>query len=167
VPVSLWVWALVASAEQPPIQGSAGLGVGPVAVRQAARHVMAPSLGAWGTGRWPPGLVLGGELGLWRRRVESSLYEHERSVLSAAALAGWGVSTRQLAVDWAVGPTGSLELGRVEEHRFVQPGAGLRLRSAFEVRFIGAVVARAALGASVWGAARWDFDASGGLGVAW
>jgi hypothetical protein len=147
--------------------GSAGLEVGPVAVRQAARHVMTPETGAWGTVRWPEGWVGGGELGLWRRRVESSLYEHERIVSYGALLGGWGVSTRQLAVDWAVGPTGSLEIGSVGDHRFVQPAAGLRLRSAFEVRFIGAVVARASLGSSVWGVHRWDFDATGGLGVAW
>jgi hypothetical protein len=167
--VTLWALAALALAadEEPPMRGSAGLALGPVAVRQAARHVVTPSMGAWGTARLSRGWVLGGELALWRRHVESSLYEHDRSLVSAAALAGWAISTHQVAADWTLGPAGALERGRVGDHRFAQPAAGLRLRSTFEVRFIGAVVARATLGSWVWGPTHWDFDATGGLGVTW
>ena len=145
---------------------SAGLWTGPVAVRQAARHIVTPALGGWASSRTERGLALGAELSIWRRNVEAAFYQHKKTSLQGGPLVGWGVSTRLMAAEWVAGPALALELGKVDRHRFTEGSVGLRLRSAFEIRFVGPVTARASLGALARGLNRWDFDATGGLGVA-
>lgn len=160
---------------QPPpvLLRSAGLAVGPVAVRQAARHAVTPALSGWYVDRSERGLMWGAEALAWRRDIRSSLYRHHKHSWLAAATVGGSLCTPWFATDLSAGPALVLESGGIsgvgnpEDYHFTELSAGLRVRNGFEVRFVGPVVARAQIGMLVRGLSRWDFDVSGGLGASW
>jgi hypothetical protein len=146
---------------------SAGLLAGPVALDQSARHAVAPAAGAWIDHRSATGLGAGAELAIYHRSVVSDAYAHRRTGAWLAPLVGLGVSSPDVAASWSLGPGLAVEAGGVDGRHFHEVLPALRLRSAFELRLTGRWVGRLAMGALARGSARWDFDVTTGVGVAW
>lgn len=162
------VMALAGLAAAAPLGTSAGVESGPVALDQAARHAVAPALGAW-VDRRPArlGLAWGAEAAAYHRRVVSTAYTHQRTGAWAAPLVGFGVATSDLAVAWELGPGLAVEGGSVAGRGFLEVLPAVRIRSAFELRLAGRWVGRLTMGGLSRGLARWDFDAVLGAGVSW
>lgn len=153
--------------EEAPLGSSAGVTVGVTAARLAARHALVPTVHGWVDLGLPRGWLLGGELGLRNRRVSTSFYTHQTMGMTASVLAGWGVQRPWFSGHVAAGVGGALEVGSIDGYSFVEPGLGVRLRSAYELRFGGPVVLRLSFGALARDVYRWDFDTLLGLGATW
>jgi hypothetical protein len=151
-----------------PLGTSAGVVGGLVALDQSARHASAPSVGAWYDHRTEgSGFAWGATWGGYHRGVVGDYWTHLRTGTWVAATGGLGVSSRELAVSWELGPALAVEGGSIGEYRFLEVLPAARACAAFEVHLSGRWVGRFALGTLARGPARWDFDALFGVGVAW